>query len=362
VVKSSFFYNEVTMVLLRAMSAVFVLALPAFADAPLNVRVIIATSISDVRIDTLIGELVAQDTLTVSFSASGRITSVDVEEGDIIEAGAVLARIESVQQEQAVRAAVAGVTTARADFQQAQEDLDRQSALLERGVTTRVGRDNSEDALRVAEGTLAQAMADLDRAQKALNDTVLSATSAATVTARMIEPGQVVGAAQPVLELALGDGFDAVFEVPEALLTQSGGSTEIELSLLDQPSNVFSGTIREVSPLVDATTGTVKVTLTVSGAPPGVTYRDPVRGVTRNQGEGRVVLPFAAMSATQQGPAVWVVDPDDNTVSLQNISVDRFETGKIVVIDGIADGTLVVTQGAQLLYPGRVVSFSEPGQ
>jgi RND family efflux transporter MFP subunit len=360
--KKPFSNNEVSMRALHVISALFILSVPSFADVPLNVGVIVATSTPDVRVDTLVGELVPRDTLTASFTASGRISLVNVEEGDVIKAGALLARMESVQQEQAVRAAEAGVTTSRADFQQAQEDLDRQTGLLARGATTRISRDVADDAFRVAEGGLAQALADLDRAQKALSDTVLYAASAATVTVRMIEPGQVVGAAQPVLELALGGGLDAIFEVPEALLTQSGGSAEIALSLLDQPSKAFSGTVRQVSPLVDATTGTVKVTLTVSGAPSRVSYGDPVRGVARREGEDHVVLPYLAMSTTQAGPAVWVVDRANNTVSLQQVVVERFETGKIVLKGGIANGTLVVTQGAQLLYPGRVVSFLEVSQ
>lgn len=112
-----------------------------------------------------------------------------------------------------------------------------------------------------------------------------------------------------MFDLALGDGLDAVFAVPEALLTQSGGSAEIALSLLDYPAEAFSGTVRKVSPLVYPQTGTVEVTLTVTGAPPGVSYGDPVRGVARRQGENHVILPYQSMSTTQGGAAVWVIDP-----------------------------------------------------
>src|SRR5690606_20162344 len=132
------------------------------------------------------------------------------------------ARMDSVQQEQALRAAEAGLQTAAADHRQAAENLDRQETLLERGATTRIARDGAEDSLRIAEGALAEAQATLDRARKALDDTVLTAREDATVTRRLAEPGQIVGAAQPVLELALDAGIDAVFDVPEVLLTVAG--------------------------------------------------------------------------------------------------------------------------------------------
>ncbi|KMK65618.1 efflux RND transporter periplasmic adaptor subunit [Puniceibacterium sp. IMCC21224] len=332
------------------------------ADAPLLVNVVSARSVSDTRTDTLVGEIVARNTLIASFPTGGRIASVEVEEGDNVEAGTVLARMESVQQQQSLRAAEAGVATATADFHQAQADLERQSALLERGATTRIARDTAEDAVAISEGTQAQAQAVLDQAQKAMNDTVLLAPEAGSITDRMVEPGQVVGAAQPVLELALGTELDALFDVPETMLTSHVKPDSLRLALLNAPETEFSGDVREVSPLVDATTGTVEVTISATGAPAWTSYGDAVRGTVQRQVDDHIVLPFAAMSATRDGPAVWVVDPANGTVSLRQITIDRFETERIIVRDGLDEGTLIVTDGAQLMYPGRPVIFEEPAK
>nr|WP_325248957.1 efflux RND transporter periplasmic adaptor subunit [Amylibacter sp.] len=347
---------------IKAICALLLLSAPVLADSPLGVDVITAKSTPNTRINVLIGEIIARDTLTASFPAGGRITSVAFEVGDKVAAGAILAQMESVQQSQALRAAEAGLVTAEADYKQAQENLERQTALLERGATTRISKDAADDALNVVEGSLTQARADLDRAQKSLDDTILRATTAATVTARLIEPGQVVGAAQAAFELALGDGLDAVFAVPEAILVQSKDDKGITLSLLDKPAQPFVGRLRRISPLVDPATGTVEVTLAVSGAPEGTSYGDAVRGMVRFEGGDHIVLPFSAISATADGPAVWVVDPANNTVSLKTVELDRYETGTFILRGGIADGTIIVTRGAQLLYPGRVVKILDPTQ
>lgn len=350
------------MIKIKAICALLLLSAPALADTPLGVDVITATSTPNTRINVLIGEIIARDTLTASFPAGGRITSVAFEVGDKVGAGAILAQMESVQQSQALRAAEAGLVTAEADYKQAQENLERQTALLERGATTRISKDAADDALNVVEGSLTQARADLDRAQKSLDDTILRATTAATVTSRLIEPGQVVGAAQAAFELALGDSLDAVFAVPEAILVQSNDDKGITLSLLDKPAQPFVGRLRRISPLVDPATGTVEVTLAVSEAPTGTSYGDAVRGMVRFEGEDHIVLPFSAISATADGPAVWVVDPANDTVSLKTVELDRYETGKFILRGGIADGTIIVTRGAQLLYPGRVVKILDPMQ
>lgn len=348
-------------------SSFFVLALvlttapPAMSQTALVVDIVVAQSVIIERGISLTGEIVARDALSVSFPSGGRIDSVEVTEGDVVTAGTVLARIADIQQAQALRSARAAVLTATADRDQALEDLRRQESLLTRGAATRVSRDAAADQARVKEGGLAQASADLDLAQKALEDTVITAPEAATVTARHVEPGQVVGAVQAVVDLALGSAIDAVFDAPESLLSSAHNITSMQLAPLGHPEQTFQGVVREVSPLVDPTTGTVEVKVSVENPPSGVEFGDAVRGsTTQTAGEG-IVLPYNTMSATAQGPAVWIVDPNTMTVSLQAITVDRFETGRIVVKDGIEEGALVVSAGAQLLFPNRLVQIQEGG-
>jgi membrane fusion protein, multidrug efflux system len=254
-----------------------------------------------------------------------------------------------------LRATEAGLASAKASHQQARENSERQDALLERGATTRSARDAAADRLHAAEAQEAQARAELDRAKKALADTVLLAPAAATVTDRLAEPGQVVGAAQSVVELALGDGFDAVFAVPEALLTSGGHTPLVTLSALARPDATGTGVVREVSPLVDPAKGTVKVTVSVEELPAGMGYGDAIRGSVTSIGSDRITLPWSVMSAQTDGPAVWVVDPKTHAVSLQPVAIHRYISGQIVLAGGVAPGDIIVIKGAQLLYPGQVV-------
>lgn len=359
-VTDRFSQDQVAMpMLFRALIALTLCTAPVAADAPLAVEIVTTATVADTRSQTLTGEIVARDQLNASFPQGGRISQVLVEEGDVVDKGAPLVRMEAVQQQQALRAAEAGLSTAKADHAQAIEDLDRQTALLERGATTRIRRDSAQDALRIAEATLAQALSDLERAEKALSETVLLAPMAATVIKRAVEPGQVVGSAQPVLELALGEGIDAIFDVPEVLMTQGYPIETVSLELIDSTGPTFEGRTREISPLVDPTKGTVAITVSIIDPPSSVNYGDAVLGTATTEGPPHITLPHTAMSATADGPAVWVVDPDTMAVSVRQITIDRFETGRIIVADGLEDGTLVVARGAQLLYSGRIVRQAE---
>lgn len=335
------------------------LASAALAETPLGVAVVRATAVEGMQIRSLSGEIAARDTLRAAFATGGRILTMNVDKGDRVQAGAPLAQLDAVQQEQALRAAEAGLATAEADLRKAETDLTRQEGLLARGATTRSARDGAEDALRIAQGGQAQARAERDRAKKALQDTVIRAPSNAVVIDRMAEPGQVIGAAQAVLELALGNDKDAIFDVPEVVLTFAHAPDVITLSPIDRPGVTFAGHIREVSPLIDAVKGTVKVTVAIDNAPADIGFNEAVRGTVRIAEPAHIALPYSVISATANGPAVWVVDPGSMTVSIRNVDILRHETGAVVLAGGVEPGEMVVTEGTQLLFPGRHVNVTE---
>lgn len=355
--------NALKRLTLAWMSAFVALGLvPAFGETPLAVEIVVAKKSTEQQTFSLTGEIRAKETLMAAFPIGGRVTEVLVELGAKVEEGEPMARLDSIQQELAVRTAEAGLTTAKADHRQAVEDLERAEALMSSGATTRAARDATDDALRAAEGVLEQAEADLDRATKALKDTVLRAPSASTVTSRNVEPGQIIAAAQTAMELALDRGYEAVFEVPEVLLIDAISNVNVSLSLLSSPEEEFEGRATEVSPLIEESTGTVLVKVEVLNPPPGIGFGDPVRGTAAKVTTPQVSLPYSAVSATANGPAVWRVDPDTMKVMLQSVTIDRYETSRLLLKSGVEEGEWIVTKGAQLLYPGRTVRRPEAVQ
>jgi RND family efflux transporter MFP subunit len=337
---------------------------PAYGETPLAVEIVVAENKAEQQTLTLTGEIQAKETLMAAFPIGGRVTEVMVELGAKVEENQPLARLDSIQQELAVRTAEAGLTTARADHRQAVEDLERAEQLLSSGATTRAARDAAFDALRSAEGGLEQAEAELDRTTKALSDTVLRAPFASTVVSRDVEPGQIIAPAQTAMELALDKGFEAIFEVPEVMMIGEFPAANIVLSRLSDPKEQFEGRIGEVSPLIDEKTGTVATTVEVINPPTDLGYGEPVRGSATRMTLPQISLPYSVMSATADGPAVWQVDTETMQVSLHPVTIDRYETGRVLLSGGVEEGAWIVSKGAQLLYPGRTVrrAGENPGE
>jgi len=70
-----------------------------------------------------------------------------------------------------------------------------------------------------------------------------------------------------------------------------------------------------------------------------------------------IILPWTAMASVDGKPAVWLIDPDNSTVSLQPVQVSDYETGLFAVTAGLQDGDLIVSEGGKLLRTGQQVSI-----
>lgn len=304
---------------------------------------------------SLSGEIVARDEVGLSFPMGGRIMSILVREGDHVQKGQELARLESVQQEQAMRGAEAALDAAQADLLQAKEEFERQEVFLQRGATTRIRRDEAERRFRIAEASVERAQADLNRARKAFADTFLRAGADGTITERLADPGEVIAGAHPVLKQALGPAMDAIFDTPESLPTRIPKDLVISLFLIDKPSVRFQGHVRKISPLVDPRRGTIEVSVGVDKPPREVSYGAAVRAEISIPRPAQIIVPYSALSAAGNAPAIWVIDQQTNKVSLRPVSISRYSDGKMFISGGLEPGDVIATSGAQLLYPGRIV-------
>jgi len=332
---------------------------PARAEPPLLVHAVRAELVPDQQVLSLIGEIVAREEVGLSFPMGGRILSISVREGDHVTKGQELARLESVQQEQALLGVEAALEAAQADLFQAKEEFERQDKFLERGATTRIRRDEAGRRFSIAQANVERARAELKRAQKTFADTFLYAVSEGIIIDRFADPGEVVTAARPILEVALGRELDAVFDAPEAIPVDTPGGVKVDLELLDKPEIIFTGVVRKVSPLVDPRKGTVEITLGLDTPPEMAIYGDAVRGVFTVTGPPRFIVPYGSLTAVGGRPAVWVIDPDTHAVSLSPITISRHVDGYVIIESGIEPGQHIVTTGTQLLYPGRIVRLKE---
>lgn len=307
---------------------------------------------------SLTGVIAARTLNNLSFQVGGRVAVRSVDVGQRVTKGEVLAKLDPQEQESDVRAAQASLYAAQAQLRQASAAFDRQKTLLAQGFTTRRDYDQADQAQRVAQGGVQSAQSQLANAQDRLTYTELKASADGVVTARTIEVGQVVQAAQTVFTVAEDGDRDAVFNVDEALVARNPVAPAVQISLISNPKIEAAGQVREVSPAVDPASGSIRVKVAVPNTPAEMPLGAAITGTIVSEPEPSIVLPWQSLMSDRGTPAVWTIDPATKAVTMVPIEVQQFASGIVVVAKGLEIGQTVVAQGGQLLSPGQVVEVA----
>lgn len=305
---------------------------------------------------TLTGEVQARFRADLSFRVSGRVVARTVDVGAHVNKGDVLARLDPAEQQADVDAATAAVASAEAQLRVAMATFERQKALITSGFTTRSVYDQAQEGLRTAEGLLEGAKAQLGTARDALGYTVLRAEADGVITARNLEVGQVVPAAQPVFSLAQDGERDAVFEVYESVFLGETDSRRVTLALVSDPSVTATGEVREISPAIDAKSSTIRVKVSIGNPPAAMMLGSAVVGTVMAKPQNEIALPWSALMAAGKKPAVWTVDPKTQTAALRPVTVGTYEAGQVLIRAGLEPGERVVIDGGKMLSLGQSVT------
>ena len=322
-------------------------------NSPIRVRVVVASVVSCPVTKSLTGEFRASVESDMSFRTGGRIEQRIAEVGQHVAVGDLLAKLDSIQQAADVDAAKASVRSAQAEFEERNANFKRIEQLLPRMAASKEEFDNATAEALAAKAKLLIAKGGLELAELQLSYTDLRATVAGVVTTRQAEAGQVVVAGAPVYTIAVDGERDVVLD---AFPPAPPEKNNIDLSLQSDPSIKAVGFIREMSPKIDPTNGTVRVKVGVKNPPDEMRLGSIVVGVAHFEPVELIRLPWSSLSRQGDQPAVWFVDSASNRVSQQVITVQSYSAGEILVSAGLNDGDLVVVSGAQLIRPGQVVN------
>ena len=304
---------------------------------------------------SLTGQVRAKDQVSLAFRLDGRMIKRLVNVGDILKAGETVAQLDSQNQRNALLTAQANLAAAEAALTQARLTFGRQQQLVAGGWTPRAKFDEAQQALLSAEAQVDAAHAQLGIAQDQLSYTDLLADAPGVVTATGAEPGEVVTAGQMIVKVARQGGRDAVFDVSEELIRTGTRDPVVQIALTNDPSVRATGRVREVSPQADSVTRTFQVKVGIIDPPPAMELGSTVTGSIKLSAPSGLQVPSSALTEADGRPAVWVVDPKSDTVSLRQVDVSRYDPTDVVVARGLEAGEIVVTAGVQTLHPGQKV-------
>ncbi|MFQ5964369.1 MAG: efflux RND transporter periplasmic adaptor subunit [Candidatus Scalinduaceae bacterium] len=130
--------------------------------------------------------------IEIKSKASGRIEELPVEEGDLIQKGELIARLDQKDELAEVAQTQANSGIAKAELKQAQLTFDHQNQLFQDNLISEEERDLTELNLAIAKGKLVQATIALERAKERLSESIVRAPIDGTILQKYVEEGQII--------------------------------------------------------------------------------------------------------------------------------------------------------------------------
>jgi len=304
---------------------------------------------------SITGNVQAQTEVNLSFRVDGRMVDRNVNVGDTVKPGQLVARLDPSNEQSALSGVQAQLTAARAQLVEQRNNYNRQKDLLAQRFISQAAFDQVTANLQSAQSQVDSAQAQVNLAQNRLGYTRLVADAGGAVTKVGAEPGEVVPAGRMVVQIARAGGRDAVFDVSAQLKDAAPKNPEITVALTTDPKVSAKGRVREVSPRADPVTGTFRVRVGLIDPPAGLRLGSTVTGRMQMDTASAIEVPGSALVRQGAQSAVWIVDPKSQTVSLRTIDVASHEASRVVVGGGLDSGDIVVTAGVQALHSGQKV-------
>ena len=305
------------------------------------------------------GNIQARYESNVGFRVPGRIASRNVDVGAEVKKGDLLATLDPTDQQNQLRAAQGDLARIEAQYINAQANARRQQQLFDRGVGAQAQLDIAQTDLKTTGASLEQARASVEQARDQLNYSELRTDHDAIVTAWNAEAGQVVTAGQQVVTLARPDIKEAVIDLPTSLAEQVSGELKfLAASQLDSSIST-TATLRELEPQADAATRTRRARLTLADTPLAFHLGTAISVTLTSAVSPRVELPASALLESEAKTRVWIVDPQQKTVSTREVKLLERTANSVVLASGVQAGERVVTAGVNSLKPGQKVIVDE---
>jgi len=221
-----------------------------------------------------LGEVSGVEEALLSSRIVAPVTSVLVREGDRVQRGQVLVRLEAAELESAVRAAEAGASSADVAFSTQREVTARDHVLFDAKAISQEEWDRSRASEVAAESRLAAAREAVEAARQRRGYAAIVAPFSGAVARRDVDPGDLAVPGKPLLSLVHGTGIRVRVKLPGEMLT---GVAAGQVLFFDAPSGRVEGHVTRVFPAMDAShLATVEADLTqapaglVAGATLGV--------------------------------------------------------------------------------------------
>jgi RND family efflux transporter MFP subunit len=196
---------------------------------------------------------------TVKSKVSGEVRAITVREGDPVQAGQVLARMDTADLEAKLIERQGQLESARAQLAMAEKTLSSNQKLLKQSFISQNAFDNSESNMNVTRGSVKSAEANVKLAQNAIKDAVATAPLTGIVAKRHVQPGEKVAFDTPLVTVMDLKDIELQAMVPAVDIPELRPGMPVELNVDGFGERKFAGRIERINPSTEPGTRAILV-------------------------------------------------------------------------------------------------------
>ncbi len=301
--------------------------------------------------------------MELAFRVAGFVETLSVEEGQRVEAGAVVARLDPRDYEREVRSAQAILDSAEARAADTKREFDRQERLLDSNSTSTRSLESARSAHQISSADARQARVGLETARVALEDCVLRAPVTGHVQKRQLEEHEFASARTAIIVLSRLEPVKVRASVADRHLASLVLGGKVEVRSGAWPGRVFAGRISQLAVGADSVTHTIPFEVEVANAdlalrPDMVVEASVATGVTPEL----VTLPINAV--VRDGALRTLCFVAEQTAqglraATRPLVLGPLQGNRVVIERGIAAGDRVIVRGQHFLRHGDPIHLSE---
>lgn len=333
------------------------------ASVPVSVA---SASRQDVPIYLIgLGTVQALFTVAIHTQVDGKLQEVFFKEGQRVQKGDVLAKIDPRLYQAALDQAKARKAIDEAALVAAEKDLVRFTTLVQRNAETQQNLDLQQSKVDQAKASIDADVAAIETAQTNLDYTNIVASSDGRMGVRLVDPGNIVHASDQaaIAVLTQTQPTAVLFTLPAQTLDEvraamARGTVEVAAFDRDNVRLLSSGTLATIDNMIDQTTATYRLKAMFANADETLWPGEFVNArLLLEVRKDAVVIPPLAVQRGPNGLFTWLVKAD-NTVEPRPITTDTTTGDQTIVSSGIAAGERVVTDGQYKLQTGAAITIT----
>ena len=308
------------------------------------------------------GDVRAFEETKIYARADGYLLKWSTDIGAKVDAGQVLAEIDTPELDQELIQSRATLAQAEANLVLARTSAQRWLTLLKDRAVSQQETDEKTGALAAREADAKAAAAAVSRLEKLSSFKLVRAPFAGTITRRQVDVGALIRAGSsgsPLFELAQTDTLRVQVNVPQAYLRDIAIGSPVAIAVAEYPGRVFTGKVLRTSGAFDAGTRTMLTEIEVPNRSgelfPGI-HVDVQLALA--QANPPMVVPATAVIVRGDGLQVAEVD-DFGAIRLQKVQVGRDLGKSVEIVAGLNDGARIVTNPRDTLVDGMLVWIAD---